>query len=250
MVDKILQWLMDLISNPLFVMGLVFIFLASFLKDEKLVNEGKLKPATIYKRTLRPLPVWAYTLMIGTGILITLSGVLQISGVFGAVSHNPDVLKLEDLPYWAFSYGFGKDFDATRHFSSLSVVNDSGSIKSYKLSYSMPLQGDAAAGLSFILAEPIDLSGYSSVKFTAHFSNSQCDLFMKDTSGDSSFVTVSDAPPESMRPAAVNGKWQLTIDLTNFSTIDQRAVKEIGCNALRCEGSCVFELSEIQFIKP
>jgi len=255
MAEKVLTWFLDLISNPLFVTGLLLIFIASFLKDEKSVESGKAKPAALFKAKLRPLPVWGYYIFIVIGLLVLLFGILQISDLIGptaeGVSLSPvaqDILKLDDLPFLAFSYGLGNDFIDPQHFSYLSVINDSNSII-YRLNFSMPLQGDAAAGTAFALSRTIDLTNYSYIELAARFQNSQCDLYLEDPSGNGAYVTISDVAPASIEAIFADGYWQFRIPLTNYNAIDLSKVAEVGCNALRCEGQCMFEVGEIQFSK-
>jgi len=161
-----------------------------------------------------------------------------------------NVLRLDELPFEAFGYGFGKDFIVPQHFSNFSVINGTNSVKDYKLNFSMPLQGDAAAGIAFVLIEPLDVTNYSYLEAVVQFKNSRCDLYMEDRNGTGAFVTISDTSPDSIRTPYVNGKWLFKLALTNFSAIDLHVIKEIGCNAHRCEGDCLFELSELRFSKP
>jgi hypothetical protein len=165
-----------------------------------------------------------------------------------AASSAPgDPLRLEDHVFWVFSYGFGNDFHPPQHYSSLVAVNNPGTGISYKTSFSIPLQGDAAAGVSFTLAEPLNLKSYSTLEITASFNRASCDLFMKDPSGGSAFVTIfQDAPPD-IQPELISGKWHFQIPMSNYSSINLASVKEIGCNAQRCEGDCEFELGDIEF---
>ncbi len=198
--------------------------------------------------------------MILLALIIGAGGRLEKVNLFGADIVFPtqtsvslekqDDLLLDEIPFWVFSYGFGKDFIPPQHFSSLSIVNERDGDKDYKIAFSMPLQGDAAVGISFTLADPIDLTNYTYIEFSSHFTNSQCDLFLKDTDTAGAFVTISDKSPASIRTDLVNGKWQFKIALSNFTGINIKSVKEIGCNAHRCEGECSFELSEIRFSRP
>lgn len=172
------------------------------------------------------------------------------SSVSTSTPNGPDVLPLDSLPFWAFSYGFGNDFITPQHFSYLTIVNDIRSEKTYKLNYAMPAQGDAAAGISFTLAEPIDLSHYTYIEALVKFTNSQCDLFIKDTSlGAGPFVTLSDTVANSLQSPLVEGKWRFKIPLSYFGSINLRTVKEIGCNAQRCQDNCIIEIGKIQFGK-
>jgi hypothetical protein len=81
MAEKAVEWLQSIITNPLFVIGLLLVLLASYLKDEDTVKSKIAKPAKFFKNELRPLPKWLYLAMIIAGFGIVIAGVLQVGGV-------------------------------------------------------------------------------------------------------------------------------------------------------------------------
>lgn len=79
MFEKFLEWLLNIITNPLFVIGLLLVFSASILKDEKWIVSGKSKPFKLGKdKELRPLPNWMYSSIMIIGLASSVIGIIQV----------------------------------------------------------------------------------------------------------------------------------------------------------------------------
>lgn len=111
MLDKTLEWLLNIITNPLFAIGLLLVFIASYLKDEESVKSKAAKPPKFFKNELRPLPKWAYLMMIVAGLFVAIMGVLQVGGI---LQTNTTVLtSVEQVSLVSASY-MAEDWDPRR----------------------------------------------------------------------------------------------------------------------------------------
>jgi hypothetical protein len=77
MSDSVMSWLLGLIGNSLFVMGLFLILVSVFLKDKASATSPKFKPAKIAKITFDPLPSWAFRTLLIAGIVFAITGLVQ-----------------------------------------------------------------------------------------------------------------------------------------------------------------------------
>jgi hypothetical protein len=63
-----------------------------------------------------------------------------------------------------------------------------------------------AAGISFTLADLLNLADYAHIELAAEFTNSQCDLFLKGANGADNFITISETSPAAIRSDFRDGK--------------------------------------------
>lgn len=111
MLEKILDWLLNLIANPLFVIGWLTVFIASYLKDEESVKSKDVKVSKFFNNELRPLPKRVYMAMIVSGFLISVVGVLQVGGVIPTTSTV--ISSTEQISLVSASY-LAEDWDPRR----------------------------------------------------------------------------------------------------------------------------------------